>query len=201
MKKIFSVILAVVIVASMAAIGASAERIVGGNTGNITDGVETFDPTTGVSQDIYVQVTEIAHRYAVDITYSLDDLTLGGTITWDVNSLEYVIVANGSLVDATRTIEVSNRSDLPVKAFATVTDADAADYISVTADYNSDATALTIAKADITTKTATAENITLTIGSTDWTEAAIYYAGKHTSDLGAGRYKIASVTVTVSKAD
>lgn len=201
MKKIFSVILAVVIVASMAAIGASAERIVGGNTGNITDGVETFDPTTGVSQDIYVQVTEIAHRYAVDITYSLDDLTLGGTITWDVNSLEYVIVANGSLVDTTRTIEVSNRSDLPVKAFATVTDADAADYISVTADYNSDATALTIAKADITTKTATAENITLTIGSTDWTEAAIYYAGKHTNDLGAGRYKIASVTVTVSKAD
>lgn len=199
MKKIFSVILAVVIVASMAAIGASAERIVGGNTGNITDGVETFDPTTGNSQDIYVQVTEIAHRYAVDITYSLDDLTLGGTITWDVNSLEYVIVANGSLVNTTRTIEVSNRSDLPVKAFATVTDADAADHISVTADYNSDATALTVAKANI--NAATAENITLTVSSTNWTEAAIYYAQKHTNDLGAGRYKIASVTVTVSKAD
>ena len=82
MKKILAIILAVAMLTAMLAVSVSAEQEVGG-----ADGVTTFDPTTPTGEDLNVKVTEITHKYAVDLIYSLSDLTIAGAITWNVNTM------------------------------------------------------------------------------------------------------------------
>lgn len=197
MKKFLSLILAVFMIASVFAVNVSAETVVGN-----TDGVNTFDPTTTGGQSINVKVEDVTHKYAVDVTFSLEDLTLGGTITWNVNTMKYDI-ADTTAANTSRTITVSNRSDLPVYAYATMTDTDAGDSIMVSADKDSAINKLTVEKATPGTGssngTATEGNIIISITSTDWESVATYYGNKRLEDMGRDTFTIANVTVTISK--
>ena len=197
MKKFLSLILAVFMIASVFAVNVSAETVVGN-----TDGVNTFDPTTTGGQSINVKVEDVTHKYAVDVTFSLEDLTLGGTITWNVNTMKYDI-ADTTAANTSRTITVSNRSDLPVYAYATMTDTDAGDSITVSADKDSAINKLTVEKATSGTGssngTATEGNIIISITSTDWESVATYYGNKRLEDMGRDTFTIANVTVTISK--
>lgn len=198
MKKIISLSLAILMIATMLAINVSAERVVGGS-----DGVATFDPTTTGDHDINVKVSNVTHKYAVDLDFSFADLTLGGTIEWNVDTMKYDITG-ATATDTTRTIKVSNRSDLPVYAYATVTDTDAGDSITVSTTNNNAANKLTIAKATAggaSNGTATDGTITINITSTNWGAVAAYYSNKRLEDSSDGEktYAIANVTVTISK--
>ena len=197
MKKFLSLILAVFMIASVFAVNVSAETVVGN-----TDGVNTFDPTTTGGQSINVKVEDVTHKYAVDVTFSLEDLTLGGTITWNVNTMKYDI-ADTTAANTSRTITVSNRSDLPVYAYATMTDTDAGDSITVSADKDSTINKLTVEKATpgpgSSNGTATEGNIIISITSTDWESVATYYGNKRLEDMGRDTFTIANVTVTISK--
>lgn len=195
MKKLLAVLLTLTMLVTLPAFGASAEKEVGGD-----DGALTFDPTTTGGKDLNVQVSEITHKYAVDITFHLDDLVIGGTITWNVNTMKYDVKGT-TLADSTQSIEVKNRSDLPVYAFATVDDV-AGDGISIAAEQDSATNRLTIAKATAGTGangTPTKENLTINLTSTDWGEVAKYYAQKRLDNETINTFKIATVTVTISK--
>lgn len=196
MKKILAILLTAAMLATMLCVSVSAAKEVGGD-----DGVLTFDPTSA-GQDLNVKVTDITHKYAVDVTFGLDDLVIGGTITWNVNTMKYDVDGT-TLDDATRTITVSNRSDLPVYAYATVVDAVDDDGITVTADTYSAENKLTIDKATAGSGTAdgTAKeaDLTISITSADWNTAAEYYAAKKLADETQSIFKIAGVTVTISK--
>lgn len=200
MKKILAIILSVAMIATMLAVSVSAadKQVVVGDNGGVTD----FADTTTGGQDINVKVTDITHKYAVDVTFGLSDLTIGGSITWNVDTMKYD-VAGSTLTDTTQTIEVSNRSDLPVYAYATISNDDAADGITVKADKDSDANKLTVAKATAgsgaTNGTATSAEINISITSANWNTVAEYYAAKKLAAPETTTYKVATVTVTISK--
>lgn len=197
MKKFLSILLAAALLAAVCAVPAFAADTVVGDNGGVLD----FDPTTTGGQDLNIQVSDVTHKYAVDVTFNLSDLTIGGSITWNVDSMKYDVEGT-TLTDTTQTIEVSNRSDLPVYAFATVTSENADDGISITADKDSADKKLTIGKATPgagdDNGTPTAENLTLNITSDNWNDVAEYYAQKKLAE-SANTFKIATVTVTISK--
>lgn len=205
MKRILAIIISVAMIATMLAVSVSAagvmrEGVVGG-----ADGVLTFDPTTTTpGENLNVKVSDVTHKYAVDVVFSLDDLTIGGTITWNVNTMKYE-VAGTALENTTRTVTVSNRSDLPVYAFATVTDQDAGDGITVAAEKNSDTNKLTIGKATVGTAVAngtpTTGVLTINVTSANWNEVAEYYAAKRlaSADQATDTFTVATVTVTITK--
>lgn len=197
MKKFLSLMLAGLMTASMFVVGASAERVVG------TDGgVGTFDDTNKGS-DINVKVEDVTHKYAVDITFSFADLELGN-LEWDVDNMRYNTANGDALANTTRTITVSNRSDLPVYAFATVADKDENDGLTVAADTYSDTSRLTVAKATASTSigsgtgTATTGELKVSLNSSDWNAVASYYGAKQLAD-NTKVFAVATVTVTISK--
>ena len=203
MKKFFAIFLTVAMLATVLAVSVSAimyEGVVGG-----ADGVPTFDTTTTTpGENLNVKVSDVTHKYAVDVVFSLDDLTIGGTITWNVNTMKYE-VAGATLANTTRTVTVSNRSDLPVYAFATVTDQDAGDGITVAAEKDSATNKLTIAKATAGTAVAngtpTTGELTINVTSDNWNEVAEYYAAKrlNSPNQATDTFTVATVTVTISK--
>lgn len=194
MKKLFAIILAVAITATMLAVFVSADKEVGG-----ADGVTTFDPTS-TGKDLHVKVSDVVHKYAVDLTFSFDDLVIGGDISWNVNTMKYDFTGV-TPVDTAKTITVTNRSDLSVYAYATASDADADDGIAVTPATYSDTNKLEVAKATAGTTgngTATTDTLTINVTSTDWQNVVEYYAAKKANE-GTDVFKIATVTVTISK--
>ena len=196
MKKFFAIIIAVAMLATVLAVSVSAEKEVGGD-----NGVEAFDTTTPPGQDINVTVHEVTHRYAVDIVYGVRDLEIGGTITWNVNTMKYDV--NGhALQNTTRDFKVQNRSDLPVYAYATVSNTNPLDGISVTADKNSADNKLKVEKATAGYGTqngqATEGKIEVTLASDSWDNVAVYYAAK-ASNENVKSFRIATVTVTISE--
>lgn len=196
MKRILAIIISVAMIATMLAVSVSAEKEVGGD-----NGVQTFEPTTPPGQDINVTVHEVTHRYAVDIVYGVQDLEIGGTITWNVNTMKYDV--NGhALGNATRDFKVQNRSDLPVYAYATVSNTNPLDGISVTADKNSADSKLKVEKATAGYGTqngqATEGIIKVTLASDDWNAVAVYYAAQ-ASNTNTDTFRIATVSVTISK--
>ena len=201
MKKLLAVLLTLTMLVTLPAFGASADNVVGGD-----DGVLTFDPTTtNPEQNLNVKVSNITHKYAVDITFSLDDLVIGGTITWNVKDLKYD-VGGTSLANGTRTVTVSNRSDLPVYAFATVekNKDNAGDGITVTADKDSATNKLTIAKATAVTGangSPTTGELTINLTSDNWNAVAEYYAAQRLAspNQATDTFTIATVTFTISK--
>ena len=199
MKKILAVVLAVAMFATILAVSAGAEQEVGG-----ADGVTTFGPTTPTGEDLNVRVTKITHKYAVDLVYSLSDLTIDGNITWNVNTMKYEVGGN-TLEDTTRKVKVNNRSDLPVYAYATISNTNDADGITVAAVNKDATTKLTVAKA---TAGSGVQNGTLTVGelvinltSDNWNAVAEYYAAQRlaSANQATDTFRIATVTVTISK--
>ena len=199
MKKLLAVLLTLTMLVTPLAFGASAEQEVGG-----TDGVLTFDPTTPTGEDLNVKVTEITHKYAVDLIYSLSDLTIDGAITWNVNSMKYEVGGN-TLEDTTRKVKVNNRSDLPVYAYATITNTNDADGIKVAAVNKDAATKLTVAKATAGAGEAngksTVGELVINLTSDSWNAVAEYYAAQRLASAGQATdtFRIATVTVTISK--
>ena len=199
MKKILAIILAVAMLTAMLAVSVSAEQEVGG-----ADGVTTFDPTTPTGEDLNVKVTEITHKYAVDLIYSLSDLTIDGAITWNVNTMKYEVGGN-TLEDTTRKVKVNNRSDLPVYAYATIANTNAADGITVAAVNKDAMTKLTVAKATagsgVQNGTSTVGELVINLTSDNWNAVAEYYAAQRlaSANQATDTFRIATVTVTVSK--
>ena len=196
MKRILAIIISVAMIATMLAVSVSAVKEVGGE-----DGVETFEPQTPPGQDINVTVHEVTHRYAVDIVYGVQDLEIGGTITWNVNTMKYDV--NGhALGNTTRDFKVQNRSDLPVCAYATISNTNPLDGIEIAADKNSADNKLTVAKATAGYGDATGQStqgtITVSLTSDDWNAVAVYYAAQ-ASNTNTDTFRIATVTVTITK--
>lgn len=202
MKKLLAVLLTLTMLVTLPAFGASADDKVNGSTTGVLP--ENFTTENVGGENLNVKVTQITHKYAVDITFSFDVLEIGGTITWNVNTMRYDVAGATLTDDTTRNIEVKNRSDLPVYAFATVGKENADDGITVTAEKDSATNKLTIAKATAGTGadgTPTKENLTINLTSGDWNAVAEYYAAKRlASDNQATEiFRIATVTVTISK--
>lgn len=197
MKKFLSLMLAGLMSASLFVVGAAADTIVGA-----THGVASFEDTNKGS-DINVKVEDVTHKYAVDITFSFADLELGN-LEWDVDNMRYNTANGGALANTTRIITVSNRSDLPVYAFATVADKDNNDGLTVAADTYSDTNRLTVAKATASTSigsgkgTATTGELKVSLNSNDWNAVASYYGTKQLAD-NTKVFAVATVTVTISK--
>lgn len=201
MKRILAIIISVAMIATMLAVSVSAESVLGSNTG-VLPGNFTTETTPG--ENLNVKVSDVTHKYAVDVVFSLDDLTIGGTITWNVNTMKYE-VAGTTLENTTRKVTVSNRSDLPVYAFATVTDQDADDGITVAAEKDSDTNKLTIGKANVGTAAAngtpTTGVLTINVTSANWNAVAEYYAAQRlaSANQATDTFRIATVTVTITK--
>lgn len=199
MKKILAIILAVAMLTAMLAVSVSAEQEVGG-----ADGVTTFEPTTPTGEDLNVKVTEITHKYAVDLIYSLSDLTIDGAITWNVNTMKYEVGGN-TLENTTRKVKVNNRSDLPVYAYATITNTNDADGITVAAVNNSAQNKLTVDKATAGTGgndgTLTVGELVINLTSDNWNAVAEYYAAQRlaSANQATDTFRIATITVTISK--
>ena len=199
MKKLLAVLLTLTMLVTLPAFGASAEKEVGG-----ADGVPTFDPTTPTGEDLNVKVTEITHKYAVDLVYSLQDLVIDGAITWNVNTMKYEVGGN-TLENTSRKVKVYNRSDLPVYAYATITNTNDADGITVAAEKDSATNKLTIAKATAgvgeTNGTSTVEELVINLTSTNWSAVAEYYAAARlaSANQSTATFRIATVQVTISK--
>ena len=199
MKKILAIILAVAMLTAMLAVSVSAEQEVGG-----ADGVTTFEPTTPTGEDLNVKVTEITHKYAVDLVYSLSDLTIDGNITWNVNTMKYEVGGN-TLENTTRKVKVNNRSDLPVYAYATITNTNDADGITVAAVNNSAQNKLTVDKATAGTGgndgTLTVGELVIDLTSDNWNAVAEYYAAQRlaSANQATDTFRIATITVTISK--
>ena len=199
MKRILAIIISVAMIATMLAVSVSAEKEVGGD-----NGVLTFDPTTPTGEDLNVKVTEITHKYAVDLVYSLQDLVIDGAITWNVNTMKYEVGGN-TLEDTTRKDKVYNRSDLPVYAYATITNTNDADGITVTAEKDSATNKLTIAKATAgagaSNGTSTVEELVINLKSANWNAVAEYYAAQRlaSANQATDTFRIATVTVTITK--
>ena len=200
MKKLLAVLLTLTMLVTLSAFGASADNVNGSTTGVLPD---NFTTENVGGENLNVKVTQITHKYAVDIVFSLGVLEIGGNITWNVNTMRYDV--NGTpLADTTRKVTVSNRSDLPVYAFAKVTDTAADDGISVTADKDSATNRLTIAKATAGTGangSPTPGELTINLKSGDWKNVAEHYAAKRleSDNQATDTFTIATVTVTISK--
>lgn len=205
MKKFFAILLTVAMLATVLAVSVSA-KMYEGVVGH-PDGVPTtFDPTITPGENLNVKVSDVTHKYAVDVLFSLDDLTIGGTITWNVNTMKYEVAGTKLTNDtATRKVTVSNRSDLPVYAFATVTDQDAGDGITVAAENDSADKKLEIAKAKAgiggAEGTSTTGDLTIRVNSDNWNEVAEYYAAKrlNSPNQATNTFTVATVTVTITK--
>lgn len=201
MKRILAIIISVAMIATMLAVSVSAESVLGSNTGVLPD---NFTTETTPGENLNVKVSDVTHKYAVDVVFSLDVLTIGGTITWNVDTMKYEVTGT-TLEDTTRTVTVSNRSDLPVYAFATVTDQDAADGITVTAEKDSATNKLTIAKATAgvggANGTSTVEELVINLKSDNWNAVAEYYAAQRlaSANQATDTFRIATVTVTITK--
>lgn len=200
MKKLLAVVLAVVMLATILAVSVNAESVLGSNTGVLPEG---FTTETAPGQNLNVKVSDITHKYAVDIICSFDDLVIDAAITWNVNTMKYEVGGN-TLENATRKVKVNNRSDLPVYAYATITDPDNADGITVAAVNNSAENKLTVARATAGTAqngTSTVEELVINLTSDSWNAVAEYYAAKRlaSTNQATDTFTIATVTVTITK--
>ena len=200
MKKFLSLMLAGLMSASLFVVGASAERVVGE-----TDGVVDFTPVENKDNNINVKVEAVTHKYAVDLTFDFTDLTIGN-LEWNVDTMRYVTVKGEELKNTTREITVSNRSDLPIQAYATVSfAADKAPDLTIgmTGSGDSEGNKLTVSAANKgqgeANGTPNTGTLTVSISSAKWANVANYYGQKVADNPEVTTFKIAAVTVIISK--
>jgi hypothetical protein len=97
MKKILSFVLVLAMIASMMCVSVSAAAnssypdndFIGNNATNNGKDYADAKNTTG---DITVEATigtTVVNKYAVDLTYSVSDITINGKYVWNVNTLVY----------------------------------------------------------------------------------------------------------------
>ena len=121
-----------------------------------------------------------------------------------VAQLRYDIDANKLPTNGTRTIQVDNRSDLPVYAVAALSNTDSQNGITISVDHNTNENRLVVpaAAAGVGNANGTAGtgNVTVTVSAQDWRAVANYYIRQvGTDDLTTGKsFTIATITVTIS---
>ncbi len=208
MKKFLSLMLAGLMSASLFVVGAAADTlkdgVVGPNHGVLENEFNT--PVSNGDNNINVKVEKVTHKYAVDLKFSFGDLTIGN-LEWNVDTMRYDTVKGEELKNTTREITVSNRSDLPIEAYATVSPAanKAPDLtIGMTGSGDSEANKLTVGAANKGQGEANGEptkgTLTVKLESNAWDSVAQYYINKQfaTPD-SAQTYTVATVTVIISK--
>lgn len=216
MKKILSLLLAGLMTALVFAVGASAAAA---KTEETPIGTKENEHYTGVtadkiadagktgSSDINVKVETVTHMYAVDITYSFADISLGD-LKWDVDNLKYVqddAATAKKAADQTRELNIQNRSDMEVKASVSVAKTEGnqvLDFVVDTENFQSNAE-VTINKA--TTNTAVNQKVEFTAKpATDktWADVIEHYGPQfaHQANIANAQVTFATVTVTLKKA-
>lgn len=208
MKKILSLLLAGLMTASLFAVGASADTtetiVVGGPSK--ADGVleDNFNANNNSnSGEINVKVDKITHKYAVDMTFDFSDLTIGN-IEWDVENMKYVKADGNTLADSDRTITISNRSDLPVNAKVAVSEDTANDFVTVDVETTYKDKTTKIEKATAATEsnaqgTATSLEVKINFKSENWDNVIAHYGQLFANNPETPSYKLAKITVTISK--
>lgn len=212
MKKFLSLMLAGLMSASLFVVGAAAEGTLIEGVVGPNHGVKENEFNTPVQHggndinNINVKVEKVTHKYAVDLKFSFGDLTIGN-LEWNVDTMRYDTVKGEELKNTTREITVSNRSDLPIQAYATVspTENKAPDLtIGMTGEGDSETNKLTVSAAnkgqgEVDGKPTTGK-LTVKLESTAWDSVAQYYINKQfaTPD-SAQTYTVATVTVIISK--
>ncbi len=207
MKKILSLLLAGLMTASMFAVGASADTtetiVVGGPSK--ADGVleDNFNANKSNSGEINVKVDKITHKYAVDMTFDFSDLTIGN-IEWDVENMKYVKADGNTLANSDRTITISNRSDLPVNAKVAVSEDTANDFVTVDVETTYKDKTTKIEKATAATEsnaqgTATSLKVKINFTSENWDNVIAHYGQLFANNPETPSYKLAKITVTISK--
>lgn len=208
MKKFLSLMLAGLMSASLFVVGAAADTLKEGVVGP-NHGVLENEFNTSVSNgdnNINVKVEKVTHKYAVDLKFSFGDLTIGN-LEWNVDTMRYDTVKGEELKNTTREITVSNRSDLPIQAYATVSPAadKAPDLtIGMTGEGDSETNKLTVIAANKgqgeANGTPNTGKLTVKLESNAWDSVAQYYINKQfaTPD-SAQTYTVATVTVIISK--
>ena len=122
----------------------------------------------------------------------------------NVNTMKYEVGGN-TLENTTRKVKVNNRSDLPVYAYATITNTNDADGITVAAVNNSAQNKLTVDKATAGTGgndgTLTVGELVINLTSDNWNAVAEYYAAQRlaSANQATDTFRIATITVTISK--
>lgn len=204
MKKLFALVLAVVMICAMSVnVFAAPVRVIGD-----PNGVASFSPgSQGADVAITADVGETQHRYAIDITFEVMSFeVVGSNLTWDVNQLTYVSTDDTALADKSFNVLVENRSDLPIWYKATVADADLNDGVEVSVSHTVAASNTVIATtgvevAKVTPGAGTTKDtfqINVAAGDTAaWNNVCTYYADK-LSAAGATSMAMATVTVTFS---
>lgn len=208
MKKFLSLMLAGLMSASLFVVGAAADTLKDGVVGP-NHGVKENEfnaPVSNGGNNINVKVEKVTHKYAVDLKFSFGDLTIGN-LEWNVDTMRYDTVKGEELKNTTREITVSNRSDLPIQAYATVSPAadKAPDLtIGMTGSGDSEANKLTVSAANKGQGEANGEpstgTLTVKLESTAWDSVAQHYiAMQFETPDSAQTYTVATVTVIISK--
>ncbi len=208
MKKFLSLMLAGLMSASLFVVGAAADTlkdgVVGPNHGVLENEFNT--PVQDGGNKINVKVEKVTHKYAVDLKFSFGDLTIGH-LEWNVDTMRYDTVKGEELKNTTREITVSNRSDLPIQAYATVSPAadKAPDLtIGMTGEGDSETNKLTVSAANKGQGEAngkpTTGTLTVKLESNAWASVAQHYIDMQFATPDSEQtYTVATVTVIISK--
>lgn len=209
MKRFLSLMLAGLMSASLFVVGAAAEGtfiegVVGPNHGVLENEFNT--PVQDGGNKINVKVEKVTHKYAVDLKFSFGDLTIGH-LEWNVDTMRYDTVKGEELKNTTREITVSNRSDLPIQAYATVSpaaDKAPALTIGMTGEGNSETNKLTVSAANKGQGEANGEpttgTLTVKLESNAWDSVAQHYIDMQFATPDSEKtYTVATVTVIISK--
>ena len=208
MKKFLSLMLAGLMSASLFVVGAAADTlkdgVVGPNHGVLENEFNT--PVQDGGNKINVKVEKVTHKYAVDLKFSFGDLTIGH-LEWNVDTMRYDTVKGEELKNTTREITVSNRSDLPIQAYATVSPAadKAPDLtIGMTGEGDSETNKLTVSAANKGQGEAngkpTTGTLTVKLESNAWDSVAQHYIDMQFATPDSEQtYTVATVTVIISK--
>lgn len=194
MKKIATILIAVCLF--FMSVSVRAERIVGGENPALADGALDIPAEAGASSNIQVSVTDVASRYAVDVTFP--DLSISfGEMTWDVNTLSYDM-AEGT-PSGIFEIDIANHSDKPVLVWGNVEKTDPMDGISMSSSVTFDSRQRI---PEVKPQAAGPQVFSLEITVkpvTDWESVVSYLLENQMAGNAGSTYLIGTVSVFVSK--
>ena len=194
MKKIAAILVAVCLFSM--SVSVRAGRIVGGENPDLADGALDIPAEAGASSNIQVSVTDVASRYAVDVTFP--DLSISfGEMTWDVNTLSYDMT--GEMPSGIFKIDVANHSDKPVLIWGDVEKTDPMDGIAMSSSVTFDSRQRI---PEVKPQAAGPQVFSLEITVepvTDWESVVSYLLENQMAGNAGSTYLIGTVSVFVSK--
>ena len=218
MKKLFALVLAVLMICAMSvSVFAETKNVVGthGEQDSYEDGAkeDEFAPDNfEETMEIKAAVGTVEHRYAVDIEY--DELTFnvdGTNLVWNVNTLQYEAAGNaGNPQKNTYDVKVINYSDLPVLLTVNVVDDDIDDGAVVSSDFNNNKNNSTITlesavgkvlddtQSDYIMNSKSVNKFVVSITADSWSAVANYYTN-YFAEHDAETKTMGTMTITVAK--